>query len=57
MKFTKEELATVPKLIKLPGLDFKCWSPKGLSKLGSPVGGSQYGKEERTAFRQTTSGS
>ncbi|XP_019244532.1 PREDICTED: uncharacterized protein LOC109224406 [Nicotiana attenuata] len=38
MEFTKEELYTVPIWIKLPGLDFKYWSPKGLSKIGSLVG-------------------
>ncbi|WMV58886.1 hypothetical protein MTR67_052271 [Solanum verrucosum] len=36
--FTREELRTVPIWIKLPGLDFKYWSPKGLSKIGSLVG-------------------
>ncbi|KAG5616225.1 hypothetical protein H5410_016049, partial [Solanum commersonii] len=31
--FTREEQRTVPIWIKLPGLDFKYWSPKGLSKI------------------------
>ncbi|KAM3359372.1 hypothetical protein P3S68_019082 [Capsicum galapagoense] len=38
MEFTREELQTVPIWIKFPGLDFKYWSPKGLSKLGNLVG-------------------
>ncbi|XP_060170469.1 uncharacterized protein LOC132601402 [Lycium barbarum] len=38
MEFTRDELYTVPIWIKLPGLDFKYWSVKGLSKLGSLVG-------------------
>ncbi|XP_070024779.1 uncharacterized protein [Nicotiana sylvestris] len=38
MKFTREELYTVPIWIRLPGSDFKYWSPKGLSKIGSLVG-------------------
>ncbi|KAG5619842.1 hypothetical protein H5410_005060 [Solanum commersonii] len=38
MDFTREELHTVPIWIKFPGLDFKYWSPKGLSKLGSLIG-------------------
>ncbi|KAH0640651.1 hypothetical protein KY285_037237 [Solanum tuberosum] len=38
MDFSLEELHTVPIWIKLPGLDFKYWSPKGLSKLGSLIG-------------------
>ncbi|KAK4715958.1 hypothetical protein R3W88_014296 [Solanum pinnatisectum] len=38
MEFTWEELYTVPIWIKLPGLDFKYWSLKGLSKIGSLVG-------------------
>ncbi|KAH0652597.1 hypothetical protein KY289_030275 [Solanum tuberosum] len=38
MEFTREELRTVPIWIKLSGLDFKYWSPKGLSKIGSLVG-------------------
>lgn len=37
MEFTKEELRTVPIWVKFPGLDFKYWSPKGLSKIGSLV--------------------
>lgn len=35
MGLTREELHTVPIWVKLPGLDFKYWSPKGLSKIGS----------------------
>lgn len=38
MEFTKEELYTVSIWIKLPGLDFKYWNQKGLSKIGSLVG-------------------
>ncbi|XP_016503545.2 uncharacterized protein LOC107821624 [Nicotiana tabacum] len=38
MEFTREELYTMPIWIRLPGLDFKYWSPKGLSKIGSLVG-------------------
>lgn len=38
MEFTRDELHTVPIWIKLPGLDFKYWSPKGLSKIGSLIG-------------------
>lgn len=38
MDFSREELHTVPTWIKLPRLDFKYWSPKGLSKLGSLIG-------------------
>lgn len=37
MEFTREELYTVSIWIKLPSLDFKCWSLKGLSKIGSLV--------------------
>ncbi|KAG5586279.1 hypothetical protein H5410_046713 [Solanum commersonii] len=37
MKFSRDELYTVPIWIKLPGLDFKYWSQKGLSKIGSLV--------------------
>lgn len=38
MEFSKEELSTVPIWVKLPGLEFKYWSPKGLSKIGSLIG-------------------
>lgn len=38
LKFTREELLTVPIWVKFPGLDFKYWSPNGLSKIGSLVG-------------------
>lgn len=38
MDFSREELYTVPIWIKLSGLDFKYWSQKGLSKIGSVVG-------------------
>ncbi|XP_070051743.1 uncharacterized protein [Nicotiana tomentosiformis] len=38
LEFTREELLTVPIWIKFPGFDFKYWSPKGLSKIGSLVG-------------------
>ncbi|XP_075083268.1 uncharacterized protein LOC142167018 [Nicotiana tabacum] len=37
MEFTREELYTVPIWIKLYGLDFKYWRPKGLSKIGSLI--------------------
>nr|XP_009596610.1 uncharacterized protein LOC104092659 [Nicotiana tomentosiformis] len=37
MKFTRKELYIVPIWVKLPGLDFKYWSPKGLSKIGSLI--------------------
>lgn len=38
MDFSKDELCTVPIWIRLPGLEFKYWSAKGLSKIGSLVG-------------------
>ncbi|XP_070053648.1 uncharacterized protein [Nicotiana tomentosiformis] len=38
MDFTGEELYTVPIWVKLPGLDFKYWGPKVLSKIGSMIG-------------------
>lgn len=38
MEFTREELLTVLIWVKLPGLDFKYQSSKGLSKIGSLVG-------------------
>lgn len=38
MEFTREELFMVPIWIKLPGLNFKYWSPKDLRKLGNLVG-------------------
>ncbi|XP_060182880.1 uncharacterized protein LOC132612810 [Lycium barbarum] len=38
MEFTREELQSVPIWIKLPGLEFKYWSPRGLSKIGSLIG-------------------
>ncbi|XP_019252859.1 PREDICTED: uncharacterized protein LOC109231671 [Nicotiana attenuata] len=38
MEFSKDELFTVPIWIRLLGLEFKYWSVKGLSKIGSPVG-------------------
>ncbi|XP_060182631.1 uncharacterized protein LOC132612418 [Lycium barbarum] len=38
MEFIREELHSVPIWIKLPGLDFKYWSPRGLSKIGSLIG-------------------
>ncbi|XP_015087007.1 uncharacterized protein LOC107030130 [Solanum pennellii] len=38
MDFSREELHTMTIWIKLPGLHFKYWSPKGLSKLGSIIG-------------------
>ncbi|KAJ8536725.1 hypothetical protein K7X08_035126 [Anisodus acutangulus] len=38
MEFSKEELQSVLIWIKLPGLDFKYWSQRGLSVIGSLVG-------------------
>ncbi|KAH0696218.1 hypothetical protein KY290_013576 [Solanum tuberosum] len=38
MEYTRAELLTVPIWVKFPGLDFKYWSPRGLSKIGSLVG-------------------
>lgn len=38
MEFTREELHTVSIWIKFLGLDFKYWSPKGLSKIRSLIG-------------------
>ncbi|XP_019237195.1 PREDICTED: uncharacterized protein LOC109217410 [Nicotiana attenuata] len=38
LEFTKEELLTVPIWIKLPDLDFKYWSQRVLSKIGSLIG-------------------
>lgn len=35
MEFPKEKLMTVPSWIKLPRLDLKYWSAKGLSRIGS----------------------
>ncbi|XP_070006789.1 uncharacterized protein [Nicotiana sylvestris] len=40
IEFTREELYTMQIWIKLPGLDFKYWSPKGLSKIDSLIGKS-----------------
>lgn len=38
MEFTRDELYNIPIWVKLPGLDFKYWGPKGLSKIGSMIG-------------------
>lgn len=38
MEFTRDETNNMSIWIKFPGLDFKYWSPKGLSKIGSLVG-------------------
>ncbi|XP_070034361.1 uncharacterized protein [Nicotiana tomentosiformis] len=38
MAFTREKLYTVPIWVKLLVLDFKYWSHKGLSKIGSLIG-------------------
>lgn len=38
MEFTREELFSVPIWVKLSGLDFKYWSAKSLSKIGSLIG-------------------
>ena len=38
MEFSREELHSVPIWITLPGLDFKYWRARGLSKIGSVVG-------------------
>lgn len=38
MEFPREELQSVPISIKLAGLDFKYWSARELSKIGSLVG-------------------
>ncbi|XP_015060309.1 uncharacterized protein LOC107006214 [Solanum pennellii] len=38
MEFSKEVLSTFPIWVKLPGLEFKYWSLKGLSKIGSLIG-------------------
>lgn len=35
LEFSREELYTVTIWVKKPGLDFKYWRPKGLSKIGS----------------------
>lgn len=37
MEFTHEELYTVAIWVKLPGLEFKYWSSKGLSKIRSLI--------------------
>jgi len=37
MEFTRDELHSVPIWVKLPGLDFKYWSPISLSKIGSLI--------------------
>ncbi|XP_059315537.1 uncharacterized protein LOC132066188 [Lycium ferocissimum] len=37
MEFSREELFSVPIWVKLPGLDFKYWSAKGLGKIGSLI--------------------
>lgn len=38
IEFSKEELLTVPIWVRLLGLNFKYWSARGLSKIGSLVG-------------------
>ncbi|KAK6786706.1 hypothetical protein RDI58_015231 [Solanum bulbocastanum] len=38
LEFTKKKLHSVPIWNKLPGSDFKYWSKKGLSKIGSLIG-------------------
>nr|XP_016478301.1 PREDICTED: uncharacterized protein LOC107799673 [Nicotiana tabacum] len=38
MDFSKDELSTVPIWVRLPGLEFKYRSAKGLSKIGSLIG-------------------
>lgn len=38
MKFTREEMHTVPIWVKFSGLNFKYCNAKGLSKIGSLVG-------------------
>ncbi|KAM3319394.1 hypothetical protein P3S67_006594 [Capsicum chacoense] len=38
LKFTKEELKTVPIWVKFPDLNFKYWSKIVLSKIGSMIG-------------------
>lgn len=38
MEFFREELCTIFIWIKLPELDFKYWSKKGMSKIESLVG-------------------
>lgn len=38
MEFSRDELLSIPIWINLPALDFKHWSAKGLSKIGSLVG-------------------
>lgn len=60
MEFTREELHTVSIWIKFLGLDFKYWSPKGLSKIdrlvGKPLMVNQHTKKGRVEFCTTTSG-
>ncbi|KAM3304324.1 hypothetical protein P3S67_015356 [Capsicum chacoense] len=38
MDFSKEELYSVPIWVKLPGLEFKYWSAKSLSKIDNLIG-------------------
>lgn len=38
MEFTRDEINMVSIWIRFPGLDFKYYSPKGLSKIGSLIG-------------------
>lgn len=38
MEFSRQELYTVSIWVNFPCLDFKFWSAKGLSKIGSLVG-------------------
>lgn len=37
MEFTRVKLLTLPIWVKMPGLDFKYWSPKGLNEIGSVI--------------------
>lgn len=43
MEFSKDELRPVSIWIRLPGLDFKYWSQKGLTEIGSCCGETTNG--------------
>ncbi|PHU30710.1 hypothetical protein BC332_02803 [Capsicum chinense] len=50
MEFSKDELRPVSIWIRLPGLDFKYWSQKGLSEIGSCCGETTNGKYKLQHF-------
>ncbi|KAF3675893.1 hypothetical protein FXO37_05610 [Capsicum annuum] len=50
MEFSKDELRPVSIWIRLPGLDFKYWSQKGLTEIGSCCGETTNGKYKLQHF-------